>query len=68
MATEKPAFLFVPVKDYFDPNHPIPMTFFARRLIDVNSHEKFPGEPHCDKHRIQRDYSNGSRPNFKQPL
>lgn len=34
MATEKPAFLIIDmVKDYFDPNHPIPVTPFARKLI-----------------------------------
>ena len=35
MAPEKPAFLVIDmVKDYFDPNHPIAVTPFARRLID----------------------------------
>lgn len=35
MTPEKPAFLVIDmVKDYFDPNHPIPVTPFARRLID----------------------------------
>jgi nicotinamidase/pyrazinamidase len=35
MPTEKPAFLIIDmVKDYFDPDHPIPVTPFARKLIE----------------------------------